>query len=448
MSQGAGQDKRRSTVGKAWWRYAIMMWAVIISVAGGLGVKSVSAQCQYELTLIPAPFDCPPFGPTSIGVLGLNDFGQAVGFVEHCDFRTQPFVWTEESGLMLLPFPPGENNGSPYDINNVLGADGIGQIICNFGPTGASRTYLFDDEKWTFFPSPHPELSSIAYSMNDSSELVGQVIGERHAVYWSRGPNSGVLLDLPVGPYSVAIYINEFSQITGEMGTTGPIGVNAFLRTGSTVLDLGTILGGDGRATGRFVDMHGLVGASTRTLNGRGEFETHVVRWDDGEVIVLTDATDAEQSGLVLMNELGQAIMTAGNDEAFDLYLWQHGHATLLNELFELGEFTGFSQPMHINNVGQFCSSIGTSEIEYGAIWTPINRPLGDVNCDCAVDEHDVLDVLRYWGPCAGLGVCPGDLVTSETFQAPGDGIVDAADLAVVLGDWTVPVSQPFNRRR
>jgi hypothetical protein len=31
---------------------------------------------------------------------------------------------------------------------------------------------------------------------------------------------------------------------------------------------------------------------------------------------------------------------------------------------------------------------------------------------------------------------CPGDFVSSRTFAPPPDGIVDAADLAYLLGEW------------
>jgi hypothetical protein len=43
---------------------------------------------------------------------------------------------------------------------------------------------------------------------------------------------------------------------------------------------------------------------------------------------------------------------------------------------------------------------------------------------------------LAKWTGCAEAPPCPADFVTSATFQPPADGIVDAADLAYLLGEW------------
>ncbi len=55
-------------------------------------------------------------------------------------------------------------------------------------------------------------------------------------------------------------------------------------------------------------------------------------------------------------------------------------------------------------------------------------RP-ADLNGDGLVDAADLALVLSAWGPCGKRpGGCPADLT--------GDGLVDAADLAMVLADW------------
>ena len=54
---------------------------------------------------------------------------------------------------------------------------------------------------------------------------------------------------------------------------------------------------------------------------------------------------------------------------------------------------------------------------------------LGDINEDGVVDGADLALLLGDWGGCPGGGApCPGDL--------NGDGVVDGADLAVLLGAW------------
>jgi hypothetical protein len=41
-----------------------------------------------------------------------------------------------------------------------------------------------------------------------------------------------------------------------------------------------------------------------------------------------------------------------------------------------------------------------------------------------------------FWAGCGPTLICLGDVVSSATFQPPPDGLVDAADLAYLLGAW------------
>ncbi|MBX3355299.1 MAG: hypothetical protein KF724_06340 [Phycisphaeraceae bacterium] len=52
-------------------------------------------------------------------------------------------------------------------------------------------------------------------------------------------------------------------------------------------------------------------------------------------------------------------------------------------------------------------------------------RAIGDINDDGVVDGADLAILLGSWGPCPG---CPGDL--------NGDGVVDGIDIAILLGAW------------
>jgi hypothetical protein len=56
-------------------------------------------------------------------------------------------------------------------------------------------------------------------------------------------------------------------------------------------------------------------------------------------------------------------------------------------------------------------------------------QPPGDGNVDAA----DLAFLLGEWGPNPGS---PADIVSNVTFQPPPDGNVDAADLAFLLGEW------------
>lgn len=60
-----------------------------------------------------------------------------------------------------------------------------------------------------------------------------------------------------------------------------------------------------------------------------------------------------------------------------------------------------------------------------------------DLNHDGFIDVADV----ESWDGIANF--CPADLVSNETFQPPPDGVVDAADLAYVLGAWGANPDSP-----
>jgi hypothetical protein len=71
-----------------------------------------------------------------------------------------------------------------------------------------------------------------------------------------------------------------------------------------------------------------------------------------------------------------------------------------------------------------FCAAIGSSNGD------PNYDPGADLNGDNVIDELDqqMLNVI--------LPPCGGDVVTSDTFAPPADGVVNAADLAFQLGAW------------
>jgi len=64
---------------------------------------------------------------------------------------------------------------------------------------------------------------------------------------------------------------------------------------------------------------------------------------------------------------------------------------------------------------------------QFAATITLAPPVIGDLNNDGVVNGADLAIVLGSWGPCDG---CPADF--------DGNGTVDGADLAVVLGNWTL----------
>jgi hypothetical protein len=84
-----------------------------------------------------------------------------------------------------------------------------------------------------------------------------------------------------------------------------------------------------------------------------------------------------------------------------------------------------------INDAGQVAANLrlpgAPLSKTYAAVLTP-SAPSGDLDCDGVVDAADLATLLGMWGPCqANLG-CNADFTL--------DGVVDASDLAVLLGRW------------
>lgn len=68
--------------------------------------------------------------------------------------------------------------------------------------------------------------------------------------------------------------------------------------------------------------------------------------------------------------------------------------------------------------------------VDMGAYETPEGPGIpGDINGDGQVDGADLALLLGAWGDCPGTGECPADL--------DGSGDVNGADLAILLGNWT-----------
>jgi hypothetical protein len=102
--------------------------------------------------------------------------------------------------------------------------------------------------------------------------------------------------------------------------------------------------------------------------------------------------------------------------------------------------------------VGGFAGSAGEGQITLTCNGTPC--PAGcPQDCvtsatfqpppDGIVDGADLANLLGDWSPNECDPNCCADTVTSATFQPPPDGIVDGADLAALLGAWGDPGCQP-----
>jgi hypothetical protein len=168
----------------------------------------------------------------------------------------------------------------------------------------------------------------------------------------------------------------------------------------------------------------------------------------DGIGYVTQDGTDwpgAVESG---------AVATAGTDAA-DYMVWrtvstyeenQNANALRWGTLYNF-RFTANSPPISGQaGIGLFRPATGEQPIRV-LITTLIPEPIDVTPCagdsvsnvtftppgDGTIDAADLAYLLGQWGPNPGS---PADVVSNTTFAPPPDDIVDGADLAYLLGNW------------
>lgn len=405
------------------------------------GPSAAWAQCRYELTTFVDELPYPE-ASHNVRTTALNDLGQAAGYA-----GGKVFIWTPETGIIILN-APGTPNSPPQDavmgMNNIVGADGIGQIVCNLRatPSATLQAYLYDDGVWTRLSSD-PTYSCWAEDINDQ----GQICGERntpegHKFFrWENGEFTN--FDPPI-PNSVVWAMNNHGTVVGNMPVLDAI----FSWNGGEVNVFESFEPESIAEWPFYINNFGHIAGDVYFPPDKGQHssaapQAYLLRDDDFHYFEVEGYPYSSMFGL---NDLEQVVLQVWfdhfNKQGIEAMLWQHGKYARLVDLFEPVPFTTFFQPTVLNNRGQMTGWYTIDEgypsgSEYiGAILTPINRPLGDVDCDCQVTPFDLSNVLRDWGACSGPGVCPSDIVDSATFLPPGDGVVDGADLAVVLGNW------------
>ena len=446
MGFQTGIDRSRCPNWHVW--PSAMAWAVIAAMCT---IEGASGQfCNYEVTaIVPGP-DCGIFTNANIDFVALNDFGQACGTVHECAAGPGhwPIIWSEETGLVILPLPDGAIDGDAVDINNVLGADGLGQVACVLTvqlseSDFADRAYLYDDGEWTALGTLGDRPVSRATAINDHTEIVGESLGNGtlRAFRWKNGVMSGVPGLL--GPHNPASDVSNSRSITGWMGPAITVGSLGFLKTGQTVEEIPPVAGGFSSLANAVSNFEIVVGESWLPVKD-GPVPHRAWIYEDGQALELPNPSNANRTDAIDVNDADQVLVhpDSGND-----FLWQDGAIFEIESLEDSVDGLSFTVSA-INSRGQVAGDGSLGGTRIGLIISPVGVPMGDVSLDCAVDARDIALVLRAWGPCASEFACPSDLVTRETFQPPGDGRVDAADLAFVLGNWSPTPSIPVSQTR
>jgi hypothetical protein len=114
---------------------------------------------------------------------------------------------------------------------------------------------------------------------------------------------------------------------------------------------------------------------------------------------------------------------TRSKDRAYSVAVDSAGNALISG--FTEGSLGGPNAGNQDAFVAKFSASICPADF----VTSDTFQPFGDGQ----VDGADLAYLLGEWGANPGS---LADIVTGTTFQPPPDGVVDAADLAFLLGAW------------
>jgi len=401
--------------------FSVRMLAAALSLALA---DRARAQCMYEVVAEVKNPTCTQ-GSGNATVTAINDLNVAVGYYAHnCGFDMRPIMWSQETGAVPIPLPPGAIEAEPRDINN--NGEIVGRIL--YSGLNAYRAFRYKDGVWTELSPTGTGIHSEAFGINDDGWACGyQDTSEGRKAFRWRGDVVEELAS-PVGGGAVAMDVNEAASSTGIFGSF--VSGLGFLWERGRTLEIPPLRGGTS-SEGRGINNDDSVTGQSRIEVKSGSVPRRSWSFKNGELTDLGSLPEADHR--TIANDINDALQIVGRSEGVANgtarpFLWQHEQIHDLESLIvNPPPNNNLSTANAINNNGWIALD--------GVILRPIERPLGDINIDCVVDERDLVAVLEGWGPDR-LGHI-ADIVTSSNFQPPGDGKVNGADLAVVLGNWS-----------
>jgi len=387
------------------------------AVAAAMIAGPAWGQCMYDVAEL-AHWDC-PFGQVVVP-LAVNDEGVVAGYHGACyGIELYACMWPEPDELVTLDFPSPFIDARARDINSQGLV--VGYVVrSDEEPSHVAFTY--DGSEYVYLPTLPDAYLTEAHAVNDKGTIAGASTGSvlpLRAVVWRYGVMQDLGQDLPT-LFSEAFDLNEREEIVGCMGDIGSAyDGRAFIWHEGEVTDLGVIPGGY-TAEATAINNRGEVVGKGRVETGHGRgWKMHPFRWADGTMTDLTVGTQWTSGRAWDINDLGQIVGNAVHDGTAVGFLWQHGKFHDLNDLTPSDELY-ITDAYGMNNLGQIVAKRGR-----GILLTPVDRPQGDVDCDCKVGVTDLVFLLSEW------------LKTDSLADLNKDGIVDVLDLLIVLGDWS-----------
>jgi len=386
-----------------------------------LGAAPYAAgQCYYTYEQLPEP---PP--GWFFGGIDMNELGHVAALMQNGGDFTRAAFWSPETGIRLVPKPPGIRSMEVGGLNDH-------DVICG-QMYDQSRYYgfLWDraSDQVTTIDLPGGAYRVEMNAINNANQVAATLYYHEEptirAATWHDGTFHPVADDPDIQPVD-GYAINERNETAGDAGSSAWGGARAY------VADFPSITVLPRAAQLRNNQCRSL--SNNRCCGGWGEtapvsnpaFAYRGVVWQPGgDAYVISPQRRVRDAYIRDVNDAGRAVgftyrQNAGGPRPIPL-VWQQGVTRDLNELIPgLPPLLG---ALAINNRGQIYA--GASDVGQ-FILTPVWLA-GDLTGDCHVSVEDLILVLTNFGMPRG-SFPRGDVDL--------DGDVDLSDLTILLAHW------------
>ncbi len=401
--------------------------AAWIAIAGSVSAAGAGPPAcpQYTVEVIqaaPCGFSVDPL-TVGTGIAG----GTVVGYYDVCfTSKERAFVADVAGGFLTLPLLPGFVSMQAWGVND--GGDVVGWLETS---TRVKHPFLYSGGVVAELPIPAGFSGSQALRLNNAGTIVGASFAPSapEPTVWVGG--SPMQLKFLTGPAGEAADVNDLGQVVGWTGSSATLSSSAFMLQLGTgrVTDLGHLPDGTGAAVA-INESGGIVGWGIMPDPGSHTGDTtRGIRWSGGRMVILEPLPGFGRSGAWDINDHGEIVgycwdgSPSGNAQAG--FIWRAGVMTSLDDLIPPESGVSVKVAYAIDDEGRIT---GLAEDFRGDViavrLTPIPSIQGDLNRDDVVDAADLAILLGAWG-------LPG------TADLDASGAVDSADLGILLGNWT-----------
>ena len=336
----------------------IVGWAVVVLL---VGVGQAAGSILYTLT------DLGTLGGKQSAALGINSFGQVVGYSYTSDDKTHAFL---HDGATM-------HDLGTLDPNYISIAEGINdsqQVVgWSRNSAGNHRGFVWTSATEMQDLGTLGGSTSRAYAIDNSGRIGGQSHdsnGDSHAFLYD-----GTMHDLGTlgDSNSFARGINDLGQVTGDFYTNAG-DKHVFLYDGTTMHDLGSF--GGPYASGRDVNDYGqVVGAGSIDVPS-GDYHAFLYDGTTMHDLHILGGFTGKDSYANAINNRGQVVgvATFGPGEPYRAFLYD-GTMWDLNDLVVNPDGWRVYGAWDINENGQIAVVIENETEAHAALLTPIPEP-------------------------------------------------------------------------